>query len=244
MHLDEAEVQRLVHGEMAAPAERAARDHLAQCTQCDEEVARAAREEERVADLLRLIDHAPPAIDVRAIVARAPAPRMERGRWAAGLLLAMGLAGVAYAAPGLPLRGWIAAALEAIGGRPGPSLVPGTAPVPGAAGVAVEPGNDLLIEFTSARNGSTARLELTDGVEVEVRTRIGAATFTSNVGQLVIENQKDSAAFEIEIPRSASRVEIRVAGKRVFLKEASRLTTTAAPDERGRYHLSLAETRP
>jgi hypothetical protein len=40
----------------------------------------------------------------------------------------------------------------------------------------------------------------------------------------VIDNSGSPATFEVEIPRGAARVEIAVAGKRIFLKEGPRLT--------------------
>ncbi|MGH7672815.1 MAG: zf-HC2 domain-containing protein, partial [Gemmatimonadales bacterium] len=100
MHLDDEQVQRLLHRELAPPVETSVRAHLAQCASCRGRVAEAEREETEVYALLRHVDDPPPPVDARAVVARARARGLGRLRWAAGVLLALGLAGAAYAAPG------------------------------------------------------------------------------------------------------------------------------------------------
>lgn len=247
MHLDEGRVQEFVHGELAPPAATAVREHLAACADCVGRVAEAERLDGEVAGLLRLVDHVPPRIDVRALMSRAPAPHVAWGRWAAGLLLAVIVAGAAYAAPGTPFREWITSVLESIGDRRSGS--PRTerravAATPGVSGIAVAPGRALLILFTSAESTGTARLALIDGADVMVRVPIGGATFTSDVDRLVIDNRGSSAAFDIEVPRSAARVEIQVAGHRIFLSQHARVTTATAADTDGRYSLPLSMSRP
>lgn len=246
MHLDEGQVQRLVHGELAPSAATAVREHLAACSDCVSLVAEAERSDGEVAGLLRLLDHTPPRVDVRALMSRAPVAHAAWGRWAAGLLLAAGAAGAAYAAPGTPFKGWITSVLESIGERgPGtPRTRPSTvAPTAAVSGIAVAPGRALLILFTSAEGAGTARIALIDGADVTVRTPIGGATFTSDVDRLVIDNRGSSAGFDIDIPRSAARVEIQVAGRRVFLVQNARVVTATAPDADGRYSLLLSASR-
>jgi hypothetical protein len=57
---------------------------------------------------------------------------------------------------------------------------------------------------------------------VVVRARQGAATFTSELDRLVIDNRGAASTFEIEIPRSAPRVEVRISQDRIYLKEGER----------------------
>ena len=247
MHLDEGQVQELLHGEAAPPVAKALREHLAACADCVGRVAEAERQDGEVARLLRLVDHAPPTVDLRTMIARAPAPQAEWRRWAAGLMLAVGLAGAAYAAPGTPFRGWVAAALASMGARgagPPRAQPPALPSVAGVSGIAVAPGRALLILFTSEQRAGKARLSLTDGPDVTVRTSIGAATFTSDIGRLLIENAGSSASVDIEIPRAAARVDIQVAGRRIFLVQRARVTTTAAPDSADHYQLPLTAPRP
>lgn len=208
------------------------------------------RDEDEVFALLRHLDHSPPAVTAEMIAARARRGADGR-RWAAGILLTVTLAGAAYAAPGSPVRGWISAAVERIAGRhetPQAPLAPPTeeppASQPRESGIAVAPGRELLILFTASQATGQARIKLTDAAEVTVRASSGAATFTSEIDRLVIDNRGSSADFEIGIPRAARRVEIRVAGDRIFLKSGPRITSGESLPSPGAYLLPLTRLEP
>ena len=242
LHLEDGLVLRLLHGEVAGPAQAEAREHLARCADCRQRVEAARRAEEELQASLQAVDHPTPRVSAESIVARARATSWRTVRWAALVLLALGLAGAAYAAPGSPLRGWIRAAVAWMRGRPEqPSTVapPWPAPEPAPAGVAVSPGERLLILFTSPQTGAEALVSLTDGADVVVRAPEGAATFTSRVDRLTIDNRGAPARFEIEIPRAAPRVEIRVAGVRFLLKEGSRITAERSSAASAPYRFPL-----
>lgn len=248
MHLDEEQVQRLLHGELKPPAETSVREHLAGCDDCYRRIAEMEREEEEVYALLRHVDHPPPRIDAHAVAAKARSRDFAWGwgsgwgRRAAGLLLMLGFAGVAYALPGSPLREWVQAIVQRMEPRPAPSSlvsVPAQASDAGVAGIAVAPGRALVILFTSRQAAGHARVSLIDGPEVTVRAPIGAATFTSDVDRLVIDNPSSSATFDIQIPRTAPRVEIQVAGNRIFLKEGSHVSPLKSGETGGSYLLPL-----
>jgi len=243
MHLDEDRLQRLRHGELSPAMETAARQHVAECAECRGRVAAAERDETEVFGLLRELDHPTPQIDAETVAARARGRGHGRGvsamRWAAGIVLVLGLAGAAYAAPGSPLPTWVETVVEWASGRPDRA----PAPSPGVAGIAVAPGPRLVIVFTAPQATGQAQVSLTDGADVVVRVLSGAATFTTDVDRLVIDNQ-GSATFEIQIPRTAPRVEIRVGGQRVFLKERSRVTTDTVTDMGGPYVLPLVPPGP
>jgi hypothetical protein len=199
---------------------------------------RSEREQAEVFALLGRLDHAPRHIGVEAVAARARAGEagIQWRRWAAGIVLVAGLTGVAYAMPGSPFPAWARALSEWI--RGGPEMrAPDAAPMPAAsdasvAGIAVRPGRNLMIVFTMPASESEARISLTDGDEVMVRAPQGAARFTSDLDRLVIDNRGPASAFEIEIPRSAPRVEIRVHDERIFFKEGDSITP-AMPDAGG-----------
>src|SRR2546422_5647206 len=70
MHLDEDQVERLLHHELGRSAEASVREHLAACPDCRRRVARAEQEEEEVYALLRHVDHPAPGIDPPAVAAR------------------------------------------------------------------------------------------------------------------------------------------------------------------------------
>lgn len=241
MHLDAELIERLVHGELKGEGERAAREHIAECETCRERVAVADREVAAVHALLREVDHDPPQLNGTR-VARAQAHRFRWGRLAAGMLLTVGTAGVLYAAPGSPLPGWLAAAVEWMLGRVEHPPVPGpTAPVgrPSMAGIAVAPGESLVISFAKAQVDGQAIVSMTDGPDVVVRAPTGAATFTTHVALLLINNLGPPATFEIQIPRTAPRVEIVVDGARIFLKEGHQLTTGDSAAQAAPYLLQL-----
>jgi predicted anti-sigma-YlaC factor YlaD len=95
MHLDEEQLQRVLHGQLPARAARSGRDHLAECGDCRERFVAAERDEKEVLALLRPVDHPVPAIDPDALVARPSWTRSVLTRWAAAILLFLGAAGAA-----------------------------------------------------------------------------------------------------------------------------------------------------
>jgi hypothetical protein len=246
MHLEDEQIQRLLHGELHAQAEEAVRGHLAACAGCRLHLEEAQREEERIFDLLRRVDHAPPVVAPSVVLAETLATRPRReavgwGRWAAGIVLALAAGGAAYAAPGSPLPEWVDRVTEWIGGpAPRPAQTVRTSPIEaGTAGVAVEPSQRFTILFQTEQAGGTAAVSLTDGANIVARALSGTATFTTYIDQLTIERGGPSADYEIELPQSAAWVEIRAGQRRLLLKEGSRITTDASVDARGRYLLPL-----
>jgi hypothetical protein len=246
MHLDEEQVQRLLHGETAPPAETAMRDHLACCADCRSRVAEAEREERWVLERLRRVDHAPPPVVVEAIMGRGRRRAVGWGRLAAGMLLALAAVGVAYAAPGSPFRGVLRRIVEWVGASSkAPShAAPSAKAGGGQAGIAVAPGDRLTIAFAGDQSGGTATVSLTDGADVVVRALGGTTTFTSEVDRLSIEHRGAPGRFEILIPRGAPSVEIRVGGRRSFLTEGSRVETEYPRDAQGRYLVPLSRSAP
>lgn len=240
-HLDEEQLQRAAHGELAQ-GDAPARAHLAACDECRGRLDDATRDEMEVDALLRLLDHPAPAVTASTIAARARGVDAGWMRWAASIVVGLALAGAAYAAPGSPVPRWlarVATLVDARQARPGP-----VAPVPVAAavtgGIAVAPGASLLILFTAPQAAGEARVSLTDSGEVVVRSIIGSATFTSGVDRLVIDNAGSSASYEIQIPRSAPRVEMRIGDRRILLKDGPRLTTATSAHARDPVILPLA----
>jgi hypothetical protein len=243
MHLDEEQVQRLLHGELASRLEAGVRAHLAGCAECGSRVAEAERDEKEIHALLRHLDQPLPPVGAREVAARARSHRPRWERWAAGIVLALGLGGASYAIPGSPVPALVKAVVHWAGGRtdrspsaPAPAPEPTRAPDPAAAGIALAPGREFVIAFTSPLG--QVRVSLTDAAEVVVRAPAGSATFTSHVDRLVIDNV-GSAIFDVEIPRTAPRVEIRMNERRLFLKEGSRVTSEQPAESHGSYLVPL-----
>jgi hypothetical protein len=242
MHLDDAQVAGLVDGELGSGA-GAVRAHLAECAECRARVEAAGWEVDWLDRRLRTLDHDPPAVTAAALARRATAPRAGwRWRWAAGVALAVGFAGVAWAAPGSPLPGLVRRLTEwASRGSPvapAPVATPDPDRRGDAAGISVQPGAELVIEFGSSPAGGRIDVELTDGAEVVVRGPAGAATFTSEEERVVVEREGPPAAFEVQVPHTAPRVEIRAGATRLFLKAGDSITAPVQQVE-GRYSLPL-----
>ena len=152
------------------------------------------------------------------------------------------LGGVAYALPGSPLPRWVGAIVEWAGGNrvPHPRAIPRT----DDAGIAVAPGQDLVIVFQPPVAGGQAAVTLTEASDVELRAPRDAATFTSQEGRLFVEDRGLGVTYQIGIPRTAPRVEIRVGNRRLFLKDGPRVTTTGSPQGSSGYVLPLAAPAP
>jgi hypothetical protein len=246
MHLDEEQLQRLLHGQLPSRAARSAREHLAECGECRERFVTAEREDKQVLALLRQVDNPIPVIDPQALAARLRWTTPAISRWAAGILLFLGVAGAAYALPRSPLRDWVRSAVAWIAdAEPAPEQPPTSdAPTAPVAAIASLPGNRFVIEFESAEQGGQANISLTDRRDVIVRAPAGTASFTSRAGRLNVANAGVGARYEISIPRSAPRVEIRVAGTPVFVKDGARVTSDRARTVAGGYLVSLSPSRP
>lgn len=244
MHLDEDQLQRLLHRELGSQ-EAATRDHLETCAECRHRVTEAEREESWVFERLHRLDHATPKVSAQ-MVSRSRRGARSRQRLAAGIVLALAAAGVAYAAPGSPLPRVVSRIIESVKGASGrqssvPAIPsPGTA---GEAGIVVSAGERLTIVFPPLQPGSEATVSLTEGPDVVVRALDGAA-FTSDFDRLLIDSVRPGGRFEIQVPRTAPLVEIQMGGRRLYLKKLSRIVADARPDSKGTYRLPLSGSEP
>ncbi|MGH7586711.1 MAG: anti-sigma factor family protein [Gemmatimonadales bacterium] len=242
MHLDDERLERLVHGELAPDDAATARVHLLECAECRARMAAAEREERQVFALIGAIDHPVPAVPFQRVLDRAGSPSRAWYRWAAAAALVVGLGGVAYALPGSPLRRWVEAAVERVTGAPDgmiPDPVRIDPPLEEHAGIAVSPGESLVIDFTGPEEGGSARVVLTDSTEVVISAPAGAATFRAEADQVIILRTGIRARFDIEIPASAPRVEVRAGARRVFLKHGPEVTADVGRRQDGAWLLML-----
>jgi len=245
MHLDQEQIQRLMHRELGS-AEATVRGHLETCQDCRYKVAEAEQGEAWVLAQLRGLDHPVPRVNPETLVRLRRRAARGYQRLAAGIVLALVAAGAAYALPGSPLPGVVQRIVELLRWTPSHQTPPATTPRPGVgfqAGIAVDPGDRLTILFP-AQSGAKAVVSLAEGGDVMVRALDGA-TFTSDVDRLLIEHRAVPAPrYEIQIPRAAPWVEIQVGGHRVLLQRSGRIITGVAPDAQGRYRLVLSGSTP
>lgn len=248
MHLDAERIQRVLHGELPIAATADVTAHLAGCTECRVAVSLARAQEEEMFALLGTIDHPRRTGDVRQVHAAVRRRRAPPLRWAAGFVAAVGLAGVAYALPSSPLRRWLEAwrtpssrpiaadVAEGVPERAGTRVPEGA----DLSGVSIAPGATALVAFSAVQSTGEARIELADVGDIEVRAPAGAVTFAAGASRLTIENSGTAVSYDILIPRAAPRVEIRVAGVRVWLKEGARVLSEYSPGPDGVVRIPLA----
>ncbi len=252
MHLNEERIQRLLDEELSPPEESSVRAHLDECEECRARVASAEHDAREIHALLRALDHRLPPVDAEMVAERARRGREtgEALRRAALILVGIGIVGAAYAVPGSPLRAWVNDAVQWIGSgeRLREDDASSTRPVPRAdsglhgSGVAVEPGKSFVIEFVHPQRENRASVTHTSGREVVVHGPPGAATYSAGAQRIDIVIRDGAAAFYVEIPESAPRVEIRAGGASLFLKEGARVSTRASEGPSRSYGLSLAPT--
>jgi F0F1-type ATP synthase membrane subunit c/vacuolar-type H+-ATPase subunit K len=232
MHLTEAELAALTHGDVSAPSSEAL-THLASCPECTArlEVLRAADRE--VAGLLRGVDHAAPRVRGTAFVDALHARRRRIGAIAAGL--AFCVAGAAAALPNSPLHQVLLRVVfrtesqTAIADRPrGP-----VRPKPGA-GVAFIPGSSLEVLFRNPRSGGHLRVSLVDGPQVSAIAD-GDAAFSIHQSQLEVNDHGVAMSFALEIPRSVPEVTIRTGSETILVKHAGVMSRSPVKDSTGAY---------
>lgn len=238
MHLDEEQIERLKDGELAPASAAVARAHLAQCADCRQRLEQAEREEQQLVARLARLDHPAPALDPEVVISgiRRPAPVL---RWAAMVLLGLGIAGAAYAIPGSPLPGWLHRILAGGEAHPPAPVAPDTTTGVDPAGIALDAGAPLVIEFPVPVPQGTAEVVLVEQPTVELRAPQGSATFSVASGRVVVQSASPGLRVGIAVPYAARRVEIRVAGRQLLLAEAGVVTTRSAPAGPGRYLLQL-----
>ena len=234
MHVDEEVVQRVLHAELDPASQPGVEEHLAGCALCRERVDAARRDEVDAMRLLAALDVDMPRVTALQLIesGRARARDSAWIRWAAVIVLAVGIVGTAYAAPGSPLPRWVSAIIGDVSRKPRDVGSVGEpshqaqreAQDRAASGIAMDADTALLVLFTSRQASGHARVSLTDAAEVTVRSFTPGVPFKSDVGRLVVENRGSTADFEVLIPRAAPRVEIRVGSERVYLKERDRIT--------------------
>ena len=216
MHLDDERLQRLIDDELSVSERGAALEHLASCAECRQAKQEAEEEESRTGALLRELDEPAPAVRLeQPVFGRAAMPM----RWAAVAALLVVLVGAAFAIPGSVVSRWIRQ-LTAQLRHDTPAL---PSPPAASAGIAITPGSRTVIDFRSGQAAGEARVRITEDAQLVIRAPNGAATFDSDIDHVTVNNHGE-ASFEIDVPRTAPWIEIRVGAVPRFRKEGGRIT--------------------
>lgn len=234
MHLDAGQVQAVLHGERPADAFAAVDAHLDSCAACQRAVDRARADEREIYELLGRIDlpHRPGRLEVATEKGRRRSA-MPSMRWAAGIVLMVGVAGVAMAVPSSPLRQWLQGRQRARERAAIPPPAPPATPAVDVAGIRVLPGTSMQITFAAPQSSGEMRIQLVDGDDIDLRAASGAVTYAVGTGLLRIENEGATTSYILRIPRIAPSVQVHVAGRRVWSKDGARVVSQYQPDADG-----------
>ncbi len=235
MHLDAETLERVLHGELDAERDAAARAHLSSCPACDAALAESRRRERRVFGLLEALDHEPAGLDWKAVEAPEP-PR------AAGLLIAASIAcvlaaGILYALPGSPLRSWI----DGIGreaAAPEAEIEPGGGPF--VSGLSVRPTAPFEIVFAGGQESGVVRVELAETPEVEIRVLGAPVDLESGPDRVMVANGGSRSSYAIRLPEAGPPVTVRVGDEAVLVTSGTDVETAAPRTETGEYRIDLA----
>jgi len=245
MHLDEEQVQRLAHGESVGVSLATANSHLANCAECQTRVGVATAEDATIAELLRHLDPPPRPVTVHQVIARAKTPDLRWMYRAASVLLVLGVGSVAWAAPNSALRNAWHSVSQLFHRTAAVVAVPvnaASAPTPASpvlSGMSFPAGNRVIVVFSATQTSGVVRLSFTSGEDVVVRSSADGAVYSSSGDTLTVNNRRAASDFDVAIPRTVQRTEIRVNGTTVFQKVGSRVTSRAANASADVYLLPL-----
>jgi len=241
MHLSDEQIQRMLHGEFDASSMEALTQHTVECAACARALEDAAREEAVVFELLHEIDHPAPAVDAAVIAGSRRTSIGVWGRRAAVVAVVAALGGAAYAIPGSPVRDIVKRMASLVAERPTSSPV-GAPPAdqPVTSGISVPESEHFAIHFTSEQDSGDVAVSWTGGDAITVRARGGRASFTTDAGRLIIDNEGSTANYDIEVSRDVYSLEITCGSRTLLRREGENLQEQSAGNARGRLVFSLA----
>lgn len=210
--MTDEEIQRHLHGELPADDSARVAEHLAVCAECSAAVQEARHVDRDVASILARLDHTPPPLSAQQIVnARQPA---YPWRYAAGIVLAIGAAGIVYAWPGSPLRDWLDRA------RTESRVAAPTSTAPAAStetvGVAVLPAENFAIAFLARQPTGVIRVSFADEPDAVIRASDSGIQFTARRNEVIVDNTGSTGNYDVVLPRTLRAASIRVAGAQVY----------------------------
>ncbi len=243
MHLDQEALERALHGELVSGTESVTREHLAQCETCQRSLAQKRADEAEIFSLFERLDgprREPDIAVIRRASAGGPTVAGSQMRIAAGILVLIGVSGVAvYAIPSSLLRRW----LDRSPRGPVPAVAPPvlrtqTAP-PTLSGVSIVPGAATSIVFTSRQDVGELIISISDDAHITVNAPTGTVRYAVSGSRIAISNAGSVSSYQIVIPRSAARVDVIVAGERVWTTTGSNPAAPRSSASRSVVHVPL-----
>ncbi len=120
--------------------------------------------------------------------------------------------------------------------------VPVTPPPP--EGVAFRAGSEVVVSLRAAQPEGALHVSLVPGTMVRLTQRGGPAAYALTASGVVVENAGSTASFDLELPITVARAEVRVAGQLVFRKLGTTIVPDGPRDRDGGYTISLASQFP
>jgi anti-sigma factor RsiW len=238
VHLSDGELQALLDGEASPERHRAATAHLLVCSVCAARAAGLTAAQQVTAELLAALDAAVPPLSVDAVIARAAdagwssAPPRRRTVLAAGVAALLLAVMAAAAIPGSPVRRYVA---RLLGGPRPPQHPAAQGPQVTGSGVAFVPAGRVAVLFSEPQASGAIRISF--GVERSLRIAHvgGPAAYVLTAEGIAVDNRGSGASYDITIPESVTRVDVRVGARLVFVKDGTRIATLVTPDTGGVY---------
>jgi hypothetical protein len=241
-HLDEGTIQAWLHEALPSSARADAATHLAQCAACQSLVEQARRDDQWVLERMAVLDTPAPHPELGRVrqMSRVRASS-QTVRRAATILVVVGGASLAWAlTPVRELaRRVLAPSAESVVSTPPAAPTPTPERGEPSSGIAVVPGARFAIDFESVQAAGSVRIRLSDRVDISIEAHGERIALESREGSVVVRNRGSSANYDVEIPRAAAEVEVRAAGRRIWLKRAAEIQTPGALGAGGWYAIDL-----
>lgn len=239
MHLDAETLERVLHRELDAERSAAAREHLSVCPRCNAALEESRLRERRVFGLLEALDHQAPALDWGAV--EAPRTRGGPRLLVAASIACVLAAGILYALPDSPLRGWI----DQMGSdAPAPAAEVGTGDPESVSGLSIRPTAPFEIVFLGGQESGAVRVELADTPEIEILVLGAPVSLESGPDRVTVANLGSRSSYAIRLPEAGPPITLRVGGEAVLVKSGTDVQTAAPRTEDGQYRIDLARPGP
>ncbi len=195
--------------------------------------------------LLSSIDHRVPAIRANNVIARA----RRRAGWHVALIAASALLAVASVSTAAVRSGFVTRLVDGIRGArheaPARLKETSTADVNASRGVAFVAGAQVDVDFRAPQTAGAVQVRWVDSGSV-LLTQTGAmgeAHYALTPTGVIVNNERSTASYTLVLPRSASRVRVRIAGREVAAKSGDVIACAGVRDAKDSCSVTLAAPR-